>query len=90
MIEAVTYGMIPSAKIEKRERAEPENRFSRPRIRAALAIEVLLDLIPSSLPALASTSRAGRAKRIIRREEDAGAGAQGTRQALVSQENIRL
>jgi hypothetical protein len=24
--------MIPSAKIEKRESAEPENRFSRPRI----------------------------------------------------------
>ena len=30
MIEAVTYGMIPSAKIEKRESAEPENRLSRP------------------------------------------------------------
>ena len=30
MIDAVTYGMIPSAKIEKRESAEPENRFSRP------------------------------------------------------------
>ena len=27
MIEAVTYGMIPSAKIEKRESAEPEKRF---------------------------------------------------------------
>ena len=31
MIEAVTYGMIPSAKIEKRESAEPLNRLSRPR-----------------------------------------------------------
>ena len=30
MIDAVTYGMIPSAKIEKRESAEPENVFSRP------------------------------------------------------------
>ena len=30
MIDAVTYGMIPSAKIENRERAEPEKRFSRP------------------------------------------------------------
>ena len=30
MIDAVTYGMIPSAKIEKRESAEPEKRFSRP------------------------------------------------------------
>ena len=29
MIEAVTYGMIPSAKTEKRESAEPENRLSR-------------------------------------------------------------
>ena len=30
MIDAVTYGMIPSAKIENRDRAEPEKRFSRP------------------------------------------------------------
>ena len=30
MIEAVMYGMIPSAKIEKRESALPEKRFSRP------------------------------------------------------------
>ena len=32
MIEAVTYGMIPSAKIENLDSAEPENRFSSPRI----------------------------------------------------------
>ena len=31
MIDAVTYGMIPSAKIENRDSAEPENRFRRPR-----------------------------------------------------------
>ena len=30
MIDAVTYGMIPSAKSENRDRAEPEKRFSRP------------------------------------------------------------
>ena len=30
MIDAVTYGMIPSAKIEKRESAEPLKRLSRP------------------------------------------------------------
>ena len=30
MIDAVMYGMIPSAKIEKRESAFPENRLSRP------------------------------------------------------------
>jgi hypothetical protein len=30
MIEAVTYGMIPSANREKRDSAEPEKRFSRP------------------------------------------------------------
>ena len=30
MIDAVTYGMIPSAKIENRDSAEPENRLSRP------------------------------------------------------------
>ena len=32
MIEAVTYGMIPSAKSEKRESAEPEKRFRSVRI----------------------------------------------------------
>ena len=31
MIDAVTYGMIPSAKSENCESAPPENRFSRPR-----------------------------------------------------------
>ena len=31
MIDAVTYGMIPSAKSEKRESAPPEKRLSRPR-----------------------------------------------------------
>ena len=30
MIDAVTYGMIPSAKSENCERAPPEKRFSRP------------------------------------------------------------
>ncbi len=32
MIDAVTYGMIPSAKSEKRDSAEPEKRFSSVRI----------------------------------------------------------
>jgi hypothetical protein len=31
MIDAVMYGMIPSAKIEKRDSAEPENVLSRPK-----------------------------------------------------------
>ena len=31
MIDAVMYGMIPSANREKRESAFPENRFSRPK-----------------------------------------------------------
>ena len=31
MIDAVTYGMIPSAKIANCDRAPPEKRFSRPR-----------------------------------------------------------
>ena len=31
MIDAVTYGMIPSAKTEKRASAPPEKRFRRPR-----------------------------------------------------------
>ena len=30
MIEAVTYGMIPSANSENRESAPPEKTFSRP------------------------------------------------------------
>ena len=32
MIEAVTYGMIPSANSENCESAPPENRLSRPRM----------------------------------------------------------
>ena len=32
MIDAVTYGMIPSAKSENRDSAEPENVFSRAKI----------------------------------------------------------
>ena len=32
MIDAVTYGMIPSAKSEKRDSAEPEKRLSSVRI----------------------------------------------------------
>ncbi len=32
MIDAVTYGMIPSAKTENCESAPPENRFSRLKI----------------------------------------------------------
>jgi hypothetical protein len=31
MIDAVTYGMIPSAKIEKRDSADRENVLSRPK-----------------------------------------------------------
>ena len=31
MIDAVTYGMIPSAKIANCDSAPPEKRFSRPR-----------------------------------------------------------
>jgi hypothetical protein len=34
MIDAVTYGMIPSAKIEKRDSAEPLKRLSRPEHRS--------------------------------------------------------
>ena len=44
MIEAVTYGMIPSAKIEKRESAPPLNRLSRPRTPPS---EEACDLRPS-------------------------------------------
>jgi hypothetical protein len=32
MIDAEMYGMIPSAKIEKRDSAPPENTFSNPRM----------------------------------------------------------
>ena len=43
MIEAVTYGMIPSAKIENRESAEPREQVQQAEQRAALAVEVVLD-----------------------------------------------
>jgi hypothetical protein len=36
MIDAVTYGMIPSAKSENWERAPPEKRLRRPRIEPPL------------------------------------------------------
>ena len=39
MIDAVTYGMIPSANSEKRESAPPENRLSRPRIEPPLPLK---------------------------------------------------
>ena len=32
MMRALMYGMMPSAKIEKRSSAPPENRFTRPRM----------------------------------------------------------
>ena len=62
MIDAVTYGMIPSAKIENRDSALPENRFSRPSTVPPWLVEVALDLRPSRRPAPASTSRGGRAR----------------------------
>ena len=36
MIDAVTYGMIPSAKSENCDRAPPEKRFSSPRMEPPL------------------------------------------------------
>jgi hypothetical protein len=35
-IDAVTYGTIPSAKSESRDKADPESRFSSPRIELPL------------------------------------------------------
>ncbi len=32
MIDALMYGMMPSAKIEKRDNAPPENMFTKPRM----------------------------------------------------------
>ena len=70
MIDAVTYGMIPSAKTEKRESAPPEKRFSRPRTRAALAVKELL-IWSESTPG-AGTQRAEAVEREDERgEEDA-------------------
>ena len=43
MIDAVTYGMIPSAKIEKRESAPSREQVEQAEDRAALAVEVVLD-----------------------------------------------
>ena len=38
MIDAVTYGMIPSANSEKCDSAEPEKRLSRPKAPAPLPL----------------------------------------------------
>ena len=50
MIDAVTYGMIPSAKIEKRESAEPREQVQQAEHDAALAVEVVLDRAAESTP----------------------------------------
>ena len=60
MIDAVTYGMIPSAKIEKRESAEPEKRFSRPSSEPPRPLKKF-SIWAESTPGAASTSRGGTA-----------------------------
>ena len=45
MIEAVTYGMIPSANSENCESAPPEKSVQQAEDRAALAVEVALDRV---------------------------------------------
>ena len=39
MIDDVMYGMMPSAKIEKRSSAPPENMFTKPEHRVARLLE---------------------------------------------------
>ena len=71
MIDAVTYGMIPSAKSEKRESAEPEKRFSRPR--GCRRRRRALRAPAGRRPAPAPTSRGGTTARIAGGEEHAPA-----------------
>ena len=72
MIEAVTYGMIPSAKTENCESAPPEKRLSRPRIVPPWPVEVVLDRL--RVDARRGDPRAEAVDREDhRREEDAAA-----------------
>ena len=51
MIDAVTYGMIPSANRENCESAPPENRFSRPRMLPPWPLKkssIVLELTPGA------------------------------------------
>ncbi len=57
MIDAVTYGMIPSAKSEKRESAPPEKRLSSPRM-----------LPPPCPPKYWLTARSSLQGRVVRAE----------------------
>ena len=85
MIDAVTYGMIPSAKSEKRESAEPEKRFSSVRMPPPLKSCLQRRLVDAR-------RRDPRAEPVDRehsgREEHRRLRSSGTRQALASQPNI--
>ena len=89
MIDAVTYGMIPSAKRANRERAEPEKRLSR--LRAPVLPLPLVKNCWSwawSTPGAGMieprryTARTPAVKRTRRRSS-------GTRQAFASHANMR-
>src|SRR5262249_30066172 len=88
MIDAVTYGMIPSAKIEKRESAEPENRFSSPSSEPPLPLKKF-SICAASTPGAGShepnryAERTAAVNRSRRRRP-------GPRHALASQENNGL
>jgi hypothetical protein len=68
MIDAVTYGMIPSAKIEKRESAEPENVFSRPNTPSPRPPVLKNDWIDARVDARGGDPRA----EPVEREDDCG------------------
>ena len=47
MIDALMYGMMPSAKIEKRSSAPPENRLTRPKTLLAASWKKACRALPS-------------------------------------------
>ena len=68
MIDAVTYGMIPSAKIEKRESADAREEVQQAEQRAAAAVEVVRDL--ARVDARSRNPRAEAVDRQHRRREE--------------------
>ena len=85
MIDAVTYGMIPSAKIEKRDNPPPENRFSRLKIPPVR--DRYWSIASASTPGDGIHDPSRYSARIIAVKRSRRR-ISGTRQALASQANI--
>jgi hypothetical protein len=79
--------MIPSAKIEKRDKAEPENRFNRPRIELPRPPEPKKSWIDCELTPGAGMKEPRRYSARIRPVNMTRRRSSGTRHALASHEN---